>query len=824
MTSELATLMGEMGTGPRSGRLAHQLQSGQGAHTPMGAAMASQIGGAVRTSLQACLKTGGIKGNSLRVRQLLEEATPDLCAAVATTRVFTALFSFQEGKESTLGSLRVAVGSAIKDEVEFRLAVEGNKTKYRYTRALMDGGGKRASRARNNFLRTVGSEFKTDWDRRDCYILGSLVLDHFLAHSEIVETVQVWKHPGDDLRRQAKPTVNVRLTKPAMDAVFAAADRVAASTVVYLPMEEPPEDWSPTSTGGYRAVYPGLDHSLMRSNKKEQREAFEESNCPEVYQAINTLQRTAWRINKPVLEMVRLVKDRRWPELQLVTDPLPFPERPLHEWTKGDPAWMDFRRDKFEALRSDEEYRKDVMDVARTISVGDILLTHERFYFPHFLDFRGRAYPTCARLSYQGADYQRGSLEFADGKPIDSPEALEWLQVHGANCFGQDKIPTAERVAWVNENEARIRHCAKDPIDNRWWTEADKPFCFLAFCLDYAGFLESPSTHLSYLPVAMDGSNNGLQVYSLLLRDEVGGLATNCTPSYKVHDIYQEVADVATLKLQKISRGNDPKKSRSAREFLKFCEDQGLDGLPRKAVKRPVMTLPYGATRYSCQRYLAEWYHGYVRGLSLHGDALPFRDGDSYQVLYFIGTVVWDAISDVVVKAREAMAWLHDCAAKTVKEGTHLKWTSPLGMVCLQRYVRGKTKRTKLYSQGRWLKLQYWLDDGDVKSRKSVSGFCPNYVHSLDASVMMRTTNWASESGVTHFQMVHDSFGTHAADAPTLARSLREAAVSLFQTDQLDKLRTEIQRQLPQDVTLDESPLYGGLDIEALLDAEYFFK
>jgi DNA-directed RNA polymerase, mitochondrial len=88
---------------------------------------------------------------------------------------------------------------------------------------------------------------------------------------------------------------------------------------------------------------------------------------------------------------------------------------------------------------------------------------------------------------------------------------------------------------------------------------------------------------------------------------------------------------------------------------------------------------------------------------------------------------------------------------------------------------------------------------------------------------MMRTVNWASEAGVTHLQMVHDSFGTHAMDAPALATALREAAVSLFRTDQLAWLRDQIQQQLPHGAALEPLPEYGSLSIDALKDAEYFF-
>jgi DNA-directed RNA polymerase, mitochondrial len=789
----------------------------------MATSLLSQIGGAVQRSLEMYLGSGGAKGNALRVRQLLIEAGTELCAAVAADHVVTALFSTREGSSRHVRLLRVSIGIGIRDEIRFRRAIAEDEKAYRYNRQLLDGSGHASAKARKKFLERVEVDRNNEWDRRDCYILGALVLDHFLTHSEIIEVVQEWQHPAGDLRRKSKPAAILRFTAEADAKILAAADKIASRAIAFLPMEEPPLDWAPDAIGGYRGIPLGSLGCLMSSSKAEQREAFEQSNCPEVYQAVNTIQRTPWRINRRVFECLQIAKTHRWPELKLVTDPLPFPSPPEHEWTKGDPAWMDYRRQKFEHHRSEEEFRRDTLDLAKTVSVCDILTPYDRFYFPHFLDFRGRAYPRSGRLSYQGPDYQRACLEFADGKPVDSPEALEWLRVHGANCFGFDKVPTAERDAWVQENTRKILAVAQDPIDCRWWTDAEKPFCFLAFCFDYAAFLKDPRGHLSHLPVCMDGSNNGLQVYSLLLRDEIGGLATNCTPSPRVHDIYQDVADVATRKLREIAQGSDSKRAGNAREFLQFCKDRGLDGLPRKAVKRPVMTLPYGATRYSCQRYLAEWYHGYVRGLSLHGDELPFRNGDSYQILYYIGTVVWEAIGEVVVKAREGMRWLQGAARKVSEEGTHIQWTTPLGMVCQQRYVRGKTKRTKLYSKGKWLKLQYWLDDGEVKSGKSVSGFCPNFVHSLDASVMMRTVNWASEAGVTHLQMVHDSFGTHAMDAPALATALREAAVSLFRTDQLAWLRDQIQQQLPHGAALEPLPEYGSLSIDALKDAEYFF-
>jgi DNA-directed RNA polymerase len=39
----------------------------------------------------------------------------------------------------------------------------------------------------------------------------------------------------------------------------------------------------------------------------------------------------------------------------------------------------------------------------------------DEFYYPHNLDFRGRAYPMHPHLSHLGSDLCRGVLEYAEG-------------------------------------------------------------------------------------------------------------------------------------------------------------------------------------------------------------------------------------------------------------------------------------------------------------------------------------------------------------------------------------------------------------------------
>ena len=121
------------------------------------------------------------------------------------------------------------------------------------------------------------------------------------------------------------------------------------------------------------------------------------------------------------------------------------------------------------------------------------------------------------------------------------------------------------------------------------------------------------------------------------------------------------------------------------------------------------------------------------------------------------------------------------------------------------------------------MRLSVWKSTEQINGERSRNGLCPNFIHSLDASVMFRTVNEAALSGITHFQMIHDSFGTHAADAPLLSRILREAVIGLFSKDLLQTLHHELESLLPPDVLLPALPSYGNLKVEDLTEAEYFF-
>lgn len=131
------------------------------------------------------------------------------------------------------------------------------------------------------------------------------------------------------------------------------------------------------------------------------------------------------------------------------------------------------------------------------------------FYFPHNLDFRGRAYPIPPYLNHLGNDLCRGLLLYDEAKPLGA-DGLFWLKIHLANMFGYDKYSFAERIQFVDTHSEDILDSARDPLGRHggrcWWRTADEPWQTLAACMEYANAVHhpgGPSLYPCRLPVQM---------------------------------------------------------------------------------------------------------------------------------------------------------------------------------------------------------------------------------------------------------------------------------------------------------------------------------
>lgn len=603
-----------------------------------------------------------------------------------------------------------------------------------------------------------------------------------------------------------KQTIEVGISQEVLGLIDTIRDMVKDTTPYYLPCVEQPKDWVAIDDGGWHTP----DMRRMQPYAVSSHGAWSDVSDAGIsipLQAINALQRTRWTVNNRIHQTVKLVAKHFDMEEVLCQAEVPAPPTPdflsaglttsemspkqLEEFT----SWKHQKRDWYTAMKlRGTRYGRFVS----AMKVADMFADVPEIFFVYFADFRGRLYPRTSGLSPQGSDLQKAMLHFAEGKPLDTLDAELWFVVNGANKWGYDKDSLRGRRDWVQERHQLIMAFAEDPISNSGWREADCPFQFLAWCFEYADWTNNPDTFKSHLPVGMDGSCNGLQNFSAMLRDEVGGEATNLIPGDLPQDIYQRVADVTTLLLRKAEADEAGYRDR----WLKH-------GINRSIVKRSVMTLPYGSTRFACAGFIAD---DYLKA----GKAQEFSKDSYNAAAQYLSHHVWAAIAEVVVKAKDAMDWLQACASKIIKAGAEeISWTTPSGFPVIQRYKKTTSKRIRTSLCGNaFLRIATEIDQADgVKHR---NGIAPNFVHSLDAAHLQITTVKAANAGMS-LAMIHDDYGTHAADCGKLSRIIRETFVEMYEDNEpLEDFAAKFDMPSP--------PTKGNLQLRDVLKSTYFFS
>jgi hypothetical protein len=127
-----------------------------------------------------------------------------------------------------------------------------------------------------------------------------------------------------------------------------------------------------------------------------------------------------------------------------------------------------------EILRYNSKYLYDTS----IISIANLLKNVSEFYFPVYLDWRGRLYPHGGPLNFQGGELARSLLLFKNGQILNE-EGLKALKIYGANAFGLDKKSKIERLKWVNDNIEQII----DTPNNKLWLHAKESLIFLSVAL-----------------------------------------------------------------------------------------------------------------------------------------------------------------------------------------------------------------------------------------------------------------------------------------------------------------------------------------------------
>jgi DNA-directed RNA polymerase len=257
-----------------------------------------------------------------------------------------------------------------------------------------------------------------------------------------------------------------------------------------------------------------------------------------------------------------------------------------------------------------------------TINIA-LLMRDQTIYFPSFLDFRGRIYPTPNYLSYQSSDLARSLLLFKEipqtntnkEKLAEEPKILEqiledtlyskikniknfkkesifkdidYFKLYFANTFGKNKLSRKGRINWIDKNIKDIINTFESDFEsfiNKYLLESKEPFQFLACTFAYCNFIKN-NTEIK-IPILFDASCSGIQHLSALTTDTTIAKLVNLLNNLEPLDFYQYCIDnlIEVIK-------NLPDKE----ETIAFKQKLLSLDLNRKWLKHPIMTIPYNVT------------------------------------------------------------------------------------------------------------------------------------------------------------------------------------------------------------------------------------
>lgn len=704
----------------------------------------------------------------------------------------------------------MAIGRSCRDFLEYEVfsnthAATAEKTEFRMKHAT---GGRKSLRVLRNAYKAENFE-GIKWEQKDTLRVGHILLEIFKEATGFIEYVTEGK--AGQMRKMVVPSDLAACWVD--DLEF----REALMSPIHYPMLVPPAPWTTPYDGGY------LNQqmhklTLVWSPRRVVNRRLESTDMSGVYDAVNALQATPWRINQRVFDVFKSLTERGECVAGLPSDSdKELPDKPwpasssqavIDKWVAANPE--EFTIWKQRASEVHQENNKATSKryaVERKVAMGTKFYAEDAIYFPHGLDFRGRIY--CAAgsgaINPQSDDSGKGVLELAVGKAIGTSGGF-WLAIHTCNVWGEDKLSLVERVQWAHDNSLDILNYTLNPEENRGWMEADKPFSFLAACYEWVGYLFHGADWITHLPIAMDGACSGIQHFSAMLKDPEGAASTNVVQTQDTpRDVYMDV-------LQEVKRLVELQDD--------FMMAEWSTRLNRNIVKQPTMTTPYGVTT----RGMVDQIKNAIIKEVDKGNIEPFSVS-AREAAKALAPIVSHAINSVVKGAREAMDWLKHCAHVCSKADMPFTWTTPLGFEVTQDYKKSKGERISLYYKGTMQKATISLDMPQLDKSRASAAAAPNVVHSLDASHLMSTVNLCVDNNVDSFAMIHDSFATLACDTEILWTALRQSFVEQYDGDVLQGIHDEVQAKIPEELSglLLPPPAQGTLEIANVMESDFFF-
>src|SRR5262249_12692313 len=286
----------------------------------------------------------------------------------------------------------------------------------------------------------------------------------------------------------------------------------------------------------------------------------------------------------------------------------------------------------------------------------------EPIYLDYNCDDRGRVY-AIQQLNYGREDHVRALFEFDRGLPLSADgargkKAMEWLEIHAANCWGEDKTPWEDRLRWAKENKNLIERVAADPQSSfDRWRDADKKFAFVAACIELSRAQKNPAGFETHLPIGFDATASGIQHLAMLSRDAEVGRLVNLIDNNKPQDVYS----VVIAHILQMLEDEDRRLGKEDCEWFGWWrnrlseldkEPRRNEKLRRKLLKTPIMTFAYSSTVKGMRDKIVK----------THADILPNRTWPKPEAATFLARAVRLACQDKLPGPARTMKYIQRLA------------------------------------------------------------------------------------------------------------------------------------------------------------------
>lgn len=686
-----------------------------------------------------------------------------------------------------------------------------------------------------------------------CYMIKVLCRPIFAESPEglfVVEVPAITDPSVGRLKKRQSPPKRLRRTELCKQLLPHLVDPQYRFGRSMLPMWCPPLEWSitdgKTNRGGTLRPIPGNQGKLIHNN-------YFGSSVEQFHlDALNHLAQFPFRINPFLLACYQEIWDRDiWLDglggiYHYAAD---YSKQVLEQY----PNPKDFEEgseERYEARHKREQwYTKSKEQEKKAVPFRLALKQMKEdsgrpIWMTWFFDTRGRMNVNqYVGACLQGANYQKAVLDSDCDAPI-TDQTWKDLLIHIANTAGfktdsglkSDKLADDLKIEWAAKHvqEPQIQEIIDNPIGSMaQWEKASEPWSYIRALKEYSDIFIQKVKTTTNLFVGLDATNSALQILGGLTADERTCQCTNVVVTEAPQDLYQVIVTAMIAKLTNpewVRKLKEKEIKKVEKAYKKREEDNQIETpdlvlgfdpmiLNRSVVKKAVMTHYYSATDQTKRESMLD-------ELDEQFD-LEVRQQDKQLLI--------KAMTQAMAEEFPGPVGIHELLKDVAKvqsgKDQPATWITPSGMKVVNEYHKTENIQIRTHTMGGMNMEDFrstmsrdnstsqtagGLKNGALDKQKMVNAICPNFIHSLDASILHKALNSVPKD-VPLFT-VHDCAYFLTGYSQEILPHLRRAFHDVITSRPLEGLLEE--NQVEDELSI---PPRGDADVDQSLISPYLF-